>query len=711
MPMLIPIDFETRSELNVKAVGAHIYATHPSTEILSIACRLPGEEPTSIAHPEWGGGYNEWEELRSRLSEHMHEGAIFAAHNSGFDRLIYWHVYDPEGEWSDHAPTWVKSWICTAVLARRACYPSGLGDIAKALGIEGKDERGKYFIKMLGNANSPRPANWKELMEGMCEYGLQDVVVLEGIMRQMVPYTPKQWEAFWANELINDIGLPVDLDLCHAAQELSEAAKQESNAELQKITGLYPNGERSKAGMTLGNHVLKAEWMVEQLEPYPELLACLQRPTRNEDGTPKYGLDEFARAQLREKLTDGEWADRVPTAVYDPIMAFLDALEDGQGAAASKFKALQQRAGNDHRLRGAYWHDGAGATGRGSSKGAQLQNLVNQTVPDLGKTVDTLLADHGSLEAKADALRRDTGLGLATALGRLVRPAIKAPEGRWLVWADYAGVEARGLPWLADNEGGQRRLDLFEAGHDFYCDIASAIYQRTITKANDPEERSVGKGVELGSGYGGGVGAFRKTTRKFKLKGIRDAQIKEWVDIWRQENPWATDFWWDVNAAVKKAYGTPGHTFRAGKLSYRFVPQLLGGTLLCQLPSGRHLIYAHFKQEWEDHEEYGRRRVFTCRRFRRGQMRKVNLWHGTFVENATQAACNDILREALVRTLEEGLMVIGHTHDEIIVECAEDEVKKTREYLSEAMLQRSTWLGGFPLAVSIEDGERYEKRD
>lgn len=73
--------------------------------------------------------------------------------------------------------------------------------------------------------------------------------------------------------------------------------------------------------------------------------------------------------------------------------------------------------------------------------------------------------------------------------GSLLRKAITAPPGYSLVVSDMAQIEARVLAWLA---GEQAILDIFTRKDDLYCEVASKIFGRPITKA-DKDERFVGK--------------------------------------------------------------------------------------------------------------------------------------------------------------------------------------------------------------------------
>lgn len=715
------IDYETRSELSVKDVGTYRYMTHPSTQILTVAVKFDGCDTISIPHPTWGGDPEEWEELKARISVAIESGDKFVAANSGFDRAAHRLLHGGDEIDPDvHR----EAFVCVLNLARRCCFPGRLESLASVLGVPiQKNTRGKFLIKALSVATNPLPDNWPELIDEMCVYGRDDVDCMMLCWPKLLPYSLDQWKAFWASEKINDTGLPIDVDLCHAASSIASRGTEEINRRLQEITDVHPTynsrGTRVTSGMTLGNHGAKAAWLSSQLEPWPDLQTLLVKEWAP-DGTPaKLSLDEHARGKINEALADDQFVDEMPGPIYERVCDFMEALEEGSGAAHHKFIAMAERTSPDQRLRGAYMFDGAGATGRLSSKGAQMHNLINKTVPDLEGCIEILKAQGLTDPQKQSGLKEITGFGLSTTLGRLVRPAITAPEGRVLVWSDYSGIEARGLAWAADNEGGRDRLKKIERGFDFYCDIASKIFSKTITKADNPFERSVGKGVELGSGYGGGVGAFKQTAKKFGLQGIPDATVKEWVGIWREDNPWCVRFWYQVKDAVDAAHTNPGTLHRAGRLAYQFVPGLFGGTLLCQLPSGRHLVYPYFRTSFEDRAwddgSTTRVKVYSCKRWRKGVMRTIHLWHGTFVENAVQALCNDLLRLAMVEATscewEGRTVVIGTTHDELIAETDFDARESVGEQLSGIMSTAPDWADGFPIDCSLEIARRYEKRD
>jgi DNA polymerase len=81
-------------------------------------------------------------------------------------------------------------------------------------------------------------------------------------------------------------------------------------------------------------------------------------------------------------------------------------------------------------------------------------------------------------------------------------------------------------------------------------------------------------------------------------------------------------------------------------------------------------------------------------------------WRGShIVENITQGLTRDILKIGLMRLDAEGFRIIGHAHDEIIVEGNE----RTWEHMREIMRQPIDWLPGFPLNASGYSSVYYRK--
>lgn len=126
-----------------------------------------------------------------------------------------------------------------------------------------------------------------------------------------------------------------------------------------------------------------------------------------------------------------------------------------------------------------------------------------------------------------------------------IRRAIKAPEGYSIVVIDSSQIEARVLAWLAGEEW---LLKAFKDKADPYCQLASDIYNRVITKA-DKEERFVGKTATLGLGFQMGGPKFQKSVIAQSLNQLgRMLKIElkvcyEIVRTYRKKNANIEAFW------------------------------------------------------------------------------------------------------------------------------------------------------------------------
>jgi len=77
---------------------------------------------------------------------------------------------------------------------------------------------------------------------------------------------------------------------------------------------------------------------------------------------------------------------------------------------------------------------------------------------------------------------------------KALKNAVTAPAGHMVINCDSSQIEARVLVWVAGQEDVVRQ---FTEGRDVYCEFATKVYGRVITKA-DPIERFVGKTATLG---------------------------------------------------------------------------------------------------------------------------------------------------------------------------------------------------------------------
>jgi DNA polymerase len=82
---------------------------------------------------------------------------------------------------------------------------------------------------------------------------------------------------------------------------------------------------------------------------------------------------------------------------------------------------------------------------------------------------------------------------------------------------------------------------------------------------------------------------------------------------------------------------------------------------------------------------------------------------GELVENIVQAICRDLLASALVECERQGLPVVLHVHDEIVVEAATQQAEEALRRLVEILSTPPAWAAGFPVEVEGFSAERYFK--
>jgi DNA polymerase len=299
-----------------------------------------------------------------------------------------------------------------------------------------------------------------------------------------------------------------------------------------------------------------------------------------------------------------------------------------------------------------------------------------------------------------------------------IRPAFCANAGRTLVKADYKQVEARVLPWLSKSKGGDQLLDSFRASDadpsapDLYKVTAAGMMRKNSFEVTK-EERQRGKVAVLACGFGGGKNALHSMAAVYRMH-FTDTEAQAIVDAWRKANAWAPAFWGKYNreddyglfGAAMNAVDKPHSVIKCGRVAFVYAPIKRDGLLLCILPSGRPLLYPSCKVRDYEIRDKKTKKVVDVRHglsFKRGFGEPVGLYGGRFAENVTQAAAADLLRESIVTLVNGGHRVVSHSHDEIVVDCAIEDVAATKAAMEAAMLAERGWADGLPLAVDTTE--------
>ena len=581
--MILWIDFETRSRVDLGSKGVYNYAQDASTDVLCMSYAFDdGDVQTWTSGP---------------LPDFT--GCTIYAHNAAFERLIFWYVLQ------QNYP--LESFYCTATQARANCAPGGLEDVGRfASASMKKDHRGAQLIRLLSIPQAD--GTFREdadLMAEMIRYCEQDVRAMREISKAMRPLSAEELADYHVNERINDRGVLVDVPLAKAAMryahdELVEIEQRVAELTDGEITSVRSPKMREWVLARVGEQAKKLMWVGE-----------------------KYSIDKTVRANLLAM----ENPDEIPPAVAEVIQC----ADDLWASSVAKFSRMADLADDeDCRVRGAFVFAGGAATGRASSYGLQVHNFTRKCAKEPDAVRTSMVRGHNIVPAY--------GKRVTDVLRGMLRPALIPAKGKHFVVADWSAIEGRVNPWLSGSAFGEAKLDVFRRKLDPYKVNAAATYSVAYEDVTD-DQRQVGKVQELALGFAGGVGAFASMGRNYGVQ-IGEAQARRIVDAWRRANPWSVPFWSELEEAYTRAMRNKGHEFTAGRVAYLYD----GQHLWYALPSGRVLCYPYARLE-SDGVTYAKAAWKPAADAK--EWPRARLWKGLACENITQATANDILRNAL----------------------------------------------------------------
>jgi DNA polymerase len=650
-------DYETRSKLSIKSVGAYRYASHPSTSVIWISFAID-DGPVQLVRPSDGVPLEFIEAARN-------PNWTVEAHNDAFETAIEQHILGPQFGFP-LVP--LERHRCTMAAALAVGLPARLDRVADALELANrKDKAGERLMHQLSKPRRPRKGEdpsgtyWDDDPEKLARwgaYGKQDVEVEREISRLVPTLSPTERATWLLSSAINERGFCVDRVFAEAARKIAQAAAPEINAELAEITG---------GAVTSINQVAK-------------LLAWLQQ-----NGCTLQKLNKPAIERQFER------AEELPAAVLRALELRLG----GAQAAVKKIDALLARAGEDNRVRGAFRYHGA-STGRWSGEGFQPQNLKRPVVEDLDAAIAAVAT--GDYQHVKSLYPRPLSV-----VGDCSRSLIIAAHGRTLIGGDYGAIESRVLASVADEGWKLDCYRRYDATHDPrdepYCETACRIFRVSSgTYTKESPERNVGKTCDLAFGYCGGLGAWRK----FEPDRFTDAEVEKFKTEWRASHPKIRRFWYDVDRAAWTAVRERGRIVRCGPVAFRSN----GAFLQLKLPSGRKLSYPRPYIIGDEREQ---RVVFFDNGF--GQFKPcrngVGAYGGTWTENVVSGIARDLLAGALQRLEAAGYLIVLHVHDEVV--CEVPEGFGSLDEFTRLMTRKPAWALDLPIAAKAWSGKRYCK--
>lgn len=625
----LSIDLETYSTVSIGAAGSYRYILDPSFEILLFAYSLDGM-PVEVIDVASGQVIPLW--LKNALKNPLY---IKHAYNAAFEwfALSKYLGWLPPDQWRD-----------TMLHALYCGYPASLDAAGRAMGLPEDKKKlttGKALIRYFcvpckpSNANGNRtrnlpkhdPAKWALFKE----YNGQDVVTEMEIDRRLsafpVPaFVQKQWET---DLMMNARGVAADMEMVSGALVIGATVKSQLMAEARQLSGLdNPNSIKQLA-----------RWLTDATDSDAEITSVTK---------------ETVATMLKQPQPAN-------------VQRMLEIRQELGKTSTKKYDALETCIADDGRVRGLLQFYGANRTGRWAGRLVQVQNLprtythplppARQLVKD--RNIDGLRLMYGSIN--------DT-------LSQLIRTAFVATPGNVLIDADFSAIEARVISWLAGQEW---RLEVFRTHGKIYEASASQMFHVPIEKIKkgNPEYalRQRGKVAELALGYQGGVSAMRRMDTGHNLDDLSDDEVKGIVDRWRETNSMIRDLWNIVDSAAVTVITNGGaQTIRSettdAVITLACELDVITGTryMTILLPSGRKLYYPSPEigvNRWGNPSVSYMGQNQTTKRWER-----VETYGGKLAENIVQAIARDCLAIAIENLEAQGLHVVFHIHDEVVID-------------------------------------------
>lgn len=270
-----------------------------------------------------------------------------------------------------------------------------------------------------------------------------------------------------------------------------------------------------------------------------------------------------------------------------------------------------------------------------------------------------------------------------------LKKSIRAPNGYKLIDCDSSQIECRMLAWLA---GQDDLVEAFERGEDVYCIMASVLYGRTITKA-DEEQRFVGKTVVLGSGYGTGWKKLQdhmKTNPQQRVD-MSAEEAKRTIDTYRDAYAKIPLFWKQCDRALDIMSKDQYTEFGPGG-----VIKVIGkeGILL---PNGMRLKYPNLHKTADGFVYHSRKGRTTFPK---------SIWGGGLTENICQALARIAVMDQMLEIAKRYRVVLT-VHDSVISLVPESEGEEALKYVTACMRKRPPWGPELPLNCEAKIGHTY----
>jgi DNA polymerase len=747
----IHIDFETKSDVNIRAAGSYVYFESPLTAPLCASFKFTGEHCVERWLPS--------EPCPPTVSRHAMTGGRFVGHNAGsFEALLWERVLTPRYGWPKID---LNQWRCTMAAASALGLPASLEKLGEALDlVVKKDKIGKALIQFFCTPRKltagetgikfHEPIDHPERFEQFRGYCDDDVRAESEADARMIPLSEDEIAVWRMSETINRRGVRIDVASARAALRLIDKEKARLDAEMAETTGGYVTACTQASKLS--------RWLTLQ----------------------GVFLDGVAKDDILEAFE----LDDLPDSTRKALTLRQEAVKP----STSKLKAFLAHVCADSKVRGLFVYHGTGP-GRWTSAGGV--NLYNMPRPrpafdDADLDPATLFAAFRTEEPAMLRTLYGDDLGKPTHLvSDAIRGFLIADPGKDFVAVDYSGIQGALCAWYAGEKWklqAMREIIADPTLPDLYRRTAAGILNTTtdvVTKKH--WGRQIGKVAELALGFQGSVAALVSMAANYNMlrrdlhnlypgvwsaadEPARERAVKRYeqrlksrdrqktdilsreawlacmlvVNAWRKHNADIESAWGDLEDAARRALREPGVKQQAlGRINYLYK----SGYLWCRLPSGRCVAYAAPRlkdQVWAkprledaslgeaevvDREEaeklalVGRAQIQGATSPKvtalgydstKKKMLRYGLYGGLLMENICLGAEADILRVAMRKCEDAGYPIVLHVYDEAVAEVPRS--FGSVEEMERLMLDLPAWAATLPLTAHGYRAKRYAKK-
>ena len=267
-----------------------------------------------------------------------------------------------------------------------------------------------------------------------------------------------------------------------------------------------------------------------------------------------------------------------------------------------------------------------------------------------------------------------------------LRTGLVAPKGSKVVVGDSSNIELRlGMVLAGENDV----VDKIRAGVDMYCEFASEIYARPITK-EDKAERFLGKVAMLSLQYGTGAETFAGMATTMTGEKLDVGEALRIVHMYRRRYRHLVKLWQYCDDVILPAISE-------GKV---LIPVDVPGMFLTT-PTGFGLPGQAGVQYKDLARGSGGRYDYT-----QGPLR-VNTYGPKVYENLCQHAARQVVMWQTARFSTQYKVALS-VHDEIVAVVPDDKVEVCSAYMLECLSTAPPWCRGrVPLTGEVAQAQSY----